>query len=98
MKYIVLYDTLINKNHQAKGAIIEFEKGTDEGYIKRLIANKIIAPTHEVSKDSKEKSQERIALEQKAQEFGISFKENTKDEVLEAKIAKALQSLENTKE
>lgn len=61
MKYRVLYDTLINKIHVPKDAEIEFEAGTDEGYIKRLLANKVIAPleantdskTHSKLKDSK---------------------------------------------
>lgn len=59
MKYIVLYDTLINKAHTKKGTEIEFEAGTDEGYIKRLLANKVIAPiessTESKPKDSKKK-------------------------------------------
>ena len=44
MRYKVLYDTLINKIHTPKGTEIEFETGTDEGYIKRLLTNKVIAP------------------------------------------------------
>ena len=47
MKYEVLYDTLINKEHKAKGSEIEFTEGTDEGYIKRLLNDKIIAPLDE---------------------------------------------------
>lgn len=63
MKYKVLYDTLINKVHTKKGTEIEFQAGTDEGYIKRLIANKVIAPlessdkTESKPKDSKKKKQ-----------------------------------------
>lgn len=64
MKYKVLYDTLINKVHTKKGTEIEFQAGTDEGYIKRLIANKVIAKldssdskTESKPKDSKKKKQ-----------------------------------------
>lgn len=44
MKYIVLYSTQINNEFKAKGAIIEFPQGADEGYINRLVALKVIAP------------------------------------------------------
>ena len=54
MKYIVLYDTIINKTHTPKDTEIVFEAGTDEGYIKRLLANEVIAPI-ESSTESKPK-------------------------------------------
>ncbi|WP_300450425.1 hypothetical protein [uncultured Helicobacter sp.] len=94
MKYKVLYDTLINKSHHQRGAIIEFPNGTDEGYIKRLVTSKVIAPV-DIQGVSKEKSQERIELEAKAKELGIPFKDNTKDETLREKISKATQSLDS---
>ncbi|TLD80170.1 hypothetical protein LS68_008100 [Helicobacter sp. MIT 05-5293] len=95
MKYKVLYDTLINKTHHTKGSCIEFEQGTDEGYIKRLVVNKVITPLQEEQEPQDVKSQERLELEQRASELGISFKNNIKNEALIAKIAKAEQSLES---
>ncbi|WP_394908922.1 hypothetical protein [uncultured Helicobacter sp.] len=71
MKYKVLYDTLINKVHTPKGTEIEFQAGTDEGYIKRLLANKVITPldssadskTESKPKDSKKKKQNEVKQE-----------------------------------
>lgn len=53
MKYKVLYDTLINKEHKSKDSEIEFAEGTDEGYIKRLISNKVIVPIEEEKQEHK---------------------------------------------
>lgn len=94
MKYKVLYDTIINKNHTPKDTIIEFDSGTDSGYIKRLINERVIVPLQNESKEDKskqdeakkEKSEERIALEERAKELGIKFQDNTKDDTLLKKI------------
>lgn len=50
MKYIVLYTTIINKVLQHKNNIIEFDKTTDEGYIKRLIFQEVIKEYKEETK------------------------------------------------
>lgn len=47
MKYEVLYDTQIANEYRAKGEIIEFPNGTDEGYILSLVRNKVIEETQE---------------------------------------------------
>lgn len=42
MKYKVLYDTHIAGKFLAKDEILDFKNGTDENFINRLVANKII--------------------------------------------------------
>lgn len=67
MKYKVLYDTLINKNHTKKGSIIEFPSGTDEGYIKRLVANKVIEVVVD-AKQAKSKNTQKQAKTEDTQD------------------------------
>ncbi len=92
MKYEVLYDTIINKAHTKKGSVIEFDNQADSGYIKRLINSKVIIPLDSALKEEskKEKTQERLTLEEKAKELGIKFQDNTKDETLAKKIEESL--------
>ncbi|PAF53250.1 hypothetical protein BKH42_06900 [Helicobacter sp. 13S00482-2] len=42
MKYRVLYDTQIAGKFLAKDEVLDFKNGTDEGFIARLLANKVI--------------------------------------------------------
>ncbi|MDO7253883.1 hypothetical protein [Helicobacter cappadocius] len=54
MKYRVLYDTQLNGEFKNKDEEISFLKGTDEGYIQRLIREKIIQPIDVISDEPKE--------------------------------------------
>ena len=85
MKYIVLYDTLINKTHTPKGTEITFEAGTDEGYIKRLLANKVIAPLD--SSDSKTESKPKDSKKQAKKK---SVKQETQEETQESEAEQEL--------
>ena len=87
MKYKVLYDTLINKTHTPKGTEIEFEVGTDEGYIKRLIANKVITPL-ESSGDSKIESKPKDSKKQAKKQ---SVKQEAQEETQEIQESEAEQ-------
>lgn len=51
MKYKVLYDTQIAGRFIAKDEVMDFENGTDENFINRLIANKVIQKIDEEEKD-----------------------------------------------
>lgn len=80
MKYKVLYDTLINKVHTKKGTEIEFEVGTDEGYIKRLLANKVITPL-ESSANAKAESTPKNSKKQAKKQ---SVKQEAQEEIQES--------------
>lgn len=51
MKYKVLYDTQIAGRFIAKDEVMDFENGTDENFINRLIANKVIQKIDKEEKD-----------------------------------------------
>ncbi|PAF50845.1 hypothetical protein [Helicobacter sp. 13S00477-4] len=55
MDYKVLYNTQINNEFKAKGEIINFPKGTDEGYILSLVKNKVIEVIEEETIQTKSK-------------------------------------------
>ena len=52
MDFIARYDTLINNRHYPKGAKVKFEKGTDSGYINRLVASGVIASSDDTNKNA----------------------------------------------
>lgn len=66
MKYKVLYDTQIAGRFIAKDEVMDFENGTDENFINRLIANKVI---------------QKIDKEEKDELFGISEQLDKKSKV-----------------
>ena len=93
-----LDEGVVAKENLSKTLIIGFDNaGYEVGDIDKLRENKIVDGYFndgllvelKPKKQKAEKSEERIALEAEAEELGLTFPANIKDETLAAKIAEA---------
>lgn len=76
MKYITLYDTQINNEFKAKGEMIEFQKGTDDGYIHSLLRNRVIkeAKIEELEDQTINSDQDNQDLKSKKQKINRRYR------------------------